>query len=246
MKVLCLDSTAKVASCAILDGECPLAEYTVMGGGRSHSELLLPMIRSLLSSVGLTEGDIDLFAVSVGPGSFTGVRIGVALMKGLAFATEKPCAAVSSLEALAEVAAPLDGILCPVMDARRNQLYNALFRYENGVLRRLTEDRAIGAEELAAELAARYGGEPCRLIGDGYEKAEEALLRGGITPAPMPTLLRTQRAAAVGRCGIRLWQAGEVVSDENLRPIYLRLPQAERERLERIRRENENKKESAT
>ena len=179
MKILCLESTAKVASAAILDGEEVLAEYTV-ASGKTHSELLLPMVRSLLTSTSLTEDDIDLFACAVGPGSFTGVRIGVSLLKGLAFGRGKPCAEVSALEALAEELSPLEGLLCPVMDARRAQVYNALFRCKDGKLVRLTPDRAIAAEELAEELCTHYNGEPCRLVGDGIAVAEEALTRAGI------------------------------------------------------------------
>ncbi|MBO7293738.1 MAG: tRNA (adenosine(37)-N6)-threonylcarbamoyltransferase complex dimerization subunit type 1 TsaB [Clostridia bacterium] len=236
MKILCLDSTAKVATAALLsDGEV-LAEYTV-NGGLSHSELLLPMIRSLLTSCALTEDDIDLFACTAGPGSFTGVRIGVSLIKGLAFGRGKPVAAVSALEALAESLVPLDGILCPVMDARRGQVYNALFRCEGGVPVRLTEDRAIAADELAEELTSRYPGEGCRLVGDGYRVAEAVLAERGVPLLVTPLSLRGGVAAAAGRCAYRMAQRGETVTDEALRPLYLRLPQAERERLERLEKE---------
>lgn len=233
MKILCLDSTAKVATAALLsDGET-LAEYTV-SGGLSHSELLLPMVRSLLTSCALTEDDIDLFACTVGPGSFTGVRIGVSLIKGLAFGRGRPVAAVSALEALAESLLPMDGILCPVMDARRGQLYSALFRCEGGIPVRLTEDRAIGADELAEELLTHYPGEGCHLVGDGYRVAEAAFTERGVPLLDTPLSLRAQSAAAVGRCAYRMALRGETVSDEALRPLYLRLPQAERERLARL------------
>ncbi len=235
MKILCLDSTAKVASAAILsDGEL-LAETTVFGGGRSHSELLLPMLRALLVSTALTEDDVDLFACTAGPGSFTGVRIGTSVIKGLAFGRGKPCAAVSSLEALAENLAPLPGLLCPVMDARRAQVYNALFRREGDALHRLTPDRALAARDLAAEVAAAYPGEPVYLLGDGLAVAEEAFRAVGIPVASTPDRLRLQSAASVGRCAYRMALRGETVTDCALRPTYLRLPQAERERLERLK-----------
>lgn len=233
MKILCLDSTAKVATAAILEDERTLAEYTVTDG-LSHSELLLPMVRSLLTSTALTEDDIDLFACTVGPGSFTGVRIGASIIKGLAFGRQKPCAAVSSLEALAEVLVPMGGLLCPVMDARRAQVYNALFRYEDGALTRLTPDRAISAAELAEEILRDHPGSPCRLVGDGYRVAEAALLSAGVRLAETPLSLRLQSAAAAGRCAYRMAMRGETVSDEELRPVYLRLPQAERERRARL------------
>ena len=233
MKILCLDSTAKIATAAILEDGETLAEYTV-AAGLSHSELLLPMVRSLLTSTALTEDDIDLFACTVGPGSFTGVRIGTSVIKGLAFGRQKPCAAVSSLEALAEALMPLSGLIAPVMDARRAQVYNALFRSENGVLTRLTPDRAISAAELAEEVRREHGGTPCYLIGDGYRVAEAAFREAGVALAETPLSLRGQSAAAAGRCAYRMALGGETVTDEALRPIYLRLPQAERERRARL------------
>ncbi len=238
MKILCLDSTAKIASCAILEDGNLLCEYTVHPGALSHSELLLPMCESLLSSCALSPDDIDLFACTAGPGSFTGVRIGVSVIKGLAFAKKKPCAEVSSLLALAENLFPLRGILCPVMDARRNQVYNALFKGSEGGIERITQDRAISLDDLAAELHALPGDEPIYLVGDGYGIAKEALAKSGVHPADTPLALRGQSAAAVGRCAYRMACEGRTVSDEGLRPVYLRLPQAERERLERLKDTN--------
>ena len=233
MKILCLDSTARIATAAILEDSETLAEYTV-ASGLSHSELLLPMVRSLLCSTALTEDDIDLFACTVGPGSFTGVRIGASVIKGLAFGRGKPCAAVSTLEALAEATAPLDGLLCPVMDARRAQVYNAIFRREDGRMSRITPDRAISVAELAAELLREHPGTPCYLIGDGYAVAEAALREAGVPLADTPFSLRLPSAAAAGRCALRMATEGQTVTDEELRPVYLRLPQAERERRARL------------
>lgn len=237
MKILCLEGTAKIASCAILDGANTLAEYTVHPGALSHSELLLPMCESLLTSCGLTVDDIDLFATAVGPGSFTGVRIGVSVVKGLAFGRGKPCAEVSSLEALAESLTPLRGILCPVMDARRSQVYNAIFKSSGEGTVRLSEDRAIPLDTLAEELLALSAEAPFYLVGDGYEIAREALTAAGVPLAETPLALRGQNAAAVGRCAYRMACEGKTVSDEALRPLYLRLPQAERERLEKLKQE---------
>ena len=239
MKILCLDSTAKIASAAILENDSVLAEYTVHGGGRSHSELLLPMIRSLLSSTSLTEDDIDLFACTSGPGSFTGVRIGVSLIKGLAFGRGKPCCAVSAPMALAENLAPTPGLYCPVMDARRDQVYTALFRHDGSTMTRLMPDSAMATAELAALLLAKYPGEPVTLVGDGYEIARAALSAAGVPLCEPPILLRGQSAAAAGRCAYRMALAGETVSDCDLRPLYLRVPQAERERLARLHQNQE-------
>lgn len=240
MKILCLDSTAKVATAAVLCGDEVLAEYTVNGGGRSHSELLLPMVRSLLTSVGMTPDDIDLFACTAGPGSFTGVRIGVSVIKGIAFGRNKPCCAVSSLEALAAQVAPLPCLVAPVMDARRGQVYNALFRIDaDGALHRLTPDRALPAEELAEELATLYKGESVALVGDGIAVAQRALTNANVELLALPYPIRLQSAAAAGRVAYRMAQGGDVVTDDALRPVYLRLPQAERERLERLAQENQ-------
>ena len=238
MKILCLDSTAKVATAAILSDDTVLAEYTV-NGTRSHSELMLPMLRSLLTSTGLTPDDIDLFACTVGPGSFTGVRIGVSVIKGIAFGRNKPCAAVSTLTALAENTVGLSGLICPVMDARRAQVYNALFERRDGVLHRLTPDRAIGLSELAEELLRDHPDTPVLLVGDGVAVARDALKARGVVLGEMPSLLLSQNAAALGRVALQMARNGETVTDEELRPIYLRLPQAERERLERLEKEKQ-------
>ena len=207
MKILCLDSTAKVATAAILSDEAVLAEYTV-NGKRSHSELMLPMIRSLLTSTGLTPDDIDLFACTVGPGSFTGVRIGVSVIKGIAFGRKKPCCGVSTLEALAENTAGLSGLICPVMDARRAQVYNALFERRDGALRRLTPDRAIGLSELAEELLRDHGDTPILLVGDGVTVARDALTAAGVCLGEVPSLLLAQNASAAGRVALRMAKDG--------------------------------------
>ena len=239
MKILCLDSTAKVATAAILSDDTVLGEYTV-NGKRSHSELMLPMIRSLLTSTGLTPDDIDLFACTVGPGSFTGVRIGVSVIKGIAFGRGKPCAAVSTLEALAENTAGLTGLICPVMDARRAQVYNALFERRDGVLHRLTPDRAISIDELAKELLRDHGEKPVLLVGDGVAVTRDALAAAGVTLGEVPALLLSQNASAVGRVALRMAKNGDTLTDDALRPVYLRQPQAERERLERLEAEKKN------
>ena len=152
MKILAIDSTAIVASVAICDDERLAALYTV-NNGNTHSETLLPMVESALSQSKLTVDDIGLFAVSAGPGSFTGVRIGVSTVKGLAFGSDIHCIGVSTIEALAYNLKGSDGILCPVMNARRNQVYNALFKFEGERLVRLCPDRAIAVKDLGAELA---------------------------------------------------------------------------------------------
>ncbi len=232
MKILAFDSTAKAASAAVCEDEKLLALYNV-DNGLTQSELLLPMIENLLASLKLDYSDIDIFATSTGPGSFTGVRIGVALLKGLAFGRDEACIGVSTLEALAENARGLSGLIVPVMDARRNEFYNAIFRSENGELKRLTPDRAISADELAKELIS-YG-EEIHLTGDGYDVAVKLLSERGVALSQTPMLLRNENAYSIATLALKKYKNGEVTSDSEIMPTYLRLPQAERERLEKLK-----------
>ena len=229
MLILALDTTAVVASVALCRDGQPIASFTVKNGN-THSETLLPMVEAVLRSAGVSVSEIDLFACSTGPGSFTGVRIGTATVKGLAFGQGKNCLGVSTLEALAENLVPFDGILCPVMNARRGQVYNALFTYENGELKRLCPDRALSATELAAEL--EKDGRPFALCGDGTE--EFLRLAPKTRPVAVPALLGDQSAVSVAKVALRRANNGERGTDAELAPVYLRLPQAERERLERL------------
>ncbi len=241
MKILCLESTAKAAGVALLSDDQTLGEILVRSGTRSHTELLIPMVQSLLESCGSSLDEIGLFACTTGPGSFTGVRIGVSAIKGLAFGKNLPCAAVSSLEALAENLSPLDGLLCPLMDARRSEVYNALFEIKDGELIRLTPDRALPIDTLCEEIKTVYNGRAVRLVGDGVGVALPRFLEAGLTVLPTPDGIALQSAAAVGRCAWRQFKAGKAVSDLALSPLYLRMPQAERERIARLEMEKENK-----
>ena len=164
MIILAFDSTAKAASVAVSDDERLLANYTI-DNGLTQSELLLPMAENILKSLKLAFSDISLLAVSVGPGSFTGVRIGTALVKGLAFGRDIPCVALSTLDGLCENIAGLQGVLVPCMDARRNQVYTATYLSDGSGIKKVTEDRAISIEQLANELK-EYGNQPIYLVGD--------------------------------------------------------------------------------
>ncbi len=236
MKILAFDSTARAASAALAEDDRILS-YTVADNGLTHSEILLPIAEELCRLASLPLSCVDYYAVTVGPGSFTGVRIGVSVVKGLAFrypeTDTKNCVAVSTLEALAQNLLGLDGIYCAVMDARRGEVYNALFHLKNGALTRLTPDRALPLSSLAEELNTLYSGVPVRLVGDGYDVAHRVLSERGVPLLDTPELLRLQNAASVAKCAYRLIKEGKTVSDRALSPIYLRLPQAERERLER-------------
>lgn len=228
MKILALDSTAIVSSVALCEDAERLGEIT-LNNGNTHSETLLPMVEFLLKRFDMTPDDVDLFACSAGPGSFTGVRIGAATIKGLAFSTEKPCIGVSTLEALAYNLRHVNGLICPVMNARRKQVYTALFRSENGRLERIMPDSAIAITELDAALAA-YD-EPVYLCGDGYDITEELLTHATV---PVPENLRQQSAYSVAQVARAANESGVTPSDRDLSPVYLRLSQAERERAERL------------
>lgn len=231
MITLAFDSVAKVASVAVCDGERLLAQYNI-DNGLTQSELLLPMAEDALKSLKLSFTDVELLACTTGPGSFTGVRIGAALVKGLAFGKGIPCVGVSALEALAQNLFALDGILVPCMDARRSQVYTAIFKCEGGELKRLTEDAAISISELA-EILKQYDGERIYLSGDGYYVAREGLIKQGVAICETPALLIPENAYSCAVVAARKYARGEFTDDLGITPTYLRMPQAERERLER-------------
>lgn len=230
MIILALDSTATTASAALCR-DTHLLALTTLNGGLTHSETLLPMIEQLFRQTGLGIPDVDLFAISAGPGSFTGVRIGAATVKGLAFGREKPCVGVSSLEALATNLTAVEGIVCPVMNARREQVYNALFLAHDGQLTRLCPDRAISISELCRELADEK--RPIFICGDGAE------LMHALPSHPIPEMLLWQNAYSVAQCALEAYSAGKYDTDRALSPTYLRMPQAERERLEKLNQKGE-------
>ncbi len=234
MKILALDSTAKTATAALTEDE-KLIGLTVLDTQNTHSVTLLPTIDALLVNSGVDIKDVGLFVCSAGPGSFTGVRIGAATVKGLAFTDNKPCIGVSSLEALALNISAESGVICPVMDARRGQLYNALFSVERGgSMKRLTDDRIITADELACELRGR--GVKIHLTGDGYRIAKAALADAELSETP--ELQRYHNAYNAAVLGYRMYMAASEEERKKftpaaLSPVYLRASQAERERLER-------------
>ena len=230
MLILAFESSARAASAALVrDGK--LLSQVSQCSGLTHSRTLLPMGEDMLKNAELTYRDVDLLAVAHGPGSFTGIRIGVSMVKGLAWALEKPCTGVSTLEAMAWHGLAAGGLICPVMDARRSQVYNALFSIEDGRPVRLTEDRPLSLEELAAELAANDWAP--FLVGDGAELTYRYLTEHGIDCALAPENLRMQSAWGVAMAAMDK----EPGNADSLLPVYLRLSQAERERQERLQRE---------
>ncbi|MBR6120609.1 MAG: tRNA (adenosine(37)-N6)-threonylcarbamoyltransferase complex dimerization subunit type 1 TsaB [Oscillospiraceae bacterium] len=228
MRILAFESSAKAASAALLTDGQLTGEY-FQNSGQTHSRTVMKLAADLLESCELSPAQLDCVAWANGPGSFTGVRIGAAAAKGLCWGLECRALPVSTLEAMAWNAADLEGVICCCMDARRSQVYNALFRAEAGAPRRLREDRALSLEELAADLRTLEG--PIHLVGDG------ALLTWQTLGDTVPGLrlisehLRQQRASGVA---LAAWQAalrGEAESAALSVPNYLRLSQAERERL---------------
>ena len=228
MKILAVESSAKAASCAVLaDGELLASAW--QAAGLTHSRTLLPMVEGMLKNSELTMEAMDAVAVAAGPGSFTGLRIGIAAVKGLAWAAEKPCIPVSTLEAMAWPLAHLEGSIVCAMDARRQQIYNAVFLADGGALERLREDRALSLEEAAADLAGLDG--PMTIVGDGAQMCFDFFTARGIDCRLAPVHLRLQSAAGVALAAWR--RRTETVSAQELMPVYLRLSQAERERLAR-------------
>lgn len=237
MLTLAIESTAVTASAALVRNGELIGEYTLNSAG-THSATLLPMAEDILKKSNTDIDDIDLFACAAGPGSFTGVRIGAALIKGLAFAGEKPCVGVSSLEALAYNLSAHVGIICPVMNARRGQVYTAIFSSDgSGNIQRLMADSAIPTEELYPQLDLyKNDGLDIRFVGDGYSITESYGAK------PTPQRLRWQSAASVAAVAERIYGETEdksAFAPELLLPVYLRLPQAQREREERLKNQNQ-------
>ena len=234
MKILAIDSTANTSTVAVLEDDKLLSVYTA-NIKNTHSETLLPMVKSVLETLRLSVDEMDAFAVSEGPGSFTGVRIGVATVKGLAFGRDKKCVGVSTIEALARNLEGVKGIVCPIMNARRGQVYTGAFL--NGV--RILDDQCMLLCDLIPFLE-KYS-VPIHFVGDGYSLIEEM-------DNPLfqvtPEQLRYQSAYSVGRAAYEKLLRDEFTTDSELRVEYLRKAQAEREREERLEKEKqaENKK----
>ena len=232
MLILAFETSAKAASVALTENGKLLGE-SYQNTGMTHSQTLMVMAEDLLKQCGKTVGDLTAVAVAEGPGSFTGVRIGVAAAKGLAWGGEKPCYGVSTLESMAISLGAWQGYICPCMDARRSQVYNALFYVNHGEIKRVSEDRAIALADLGEELKMLK--EPIFLVGDGsnlcYNTLKEAV-PGLILP---PEHRMHQRAGGVALAAEQKAAAGDPGDANAMTPNYLRLSQAERERAERMR-----------
>ena len=230
MLILAFETSAKAGSVALMK-EGKLLGESYCNTGLTHSQTLLKMAEDLLSSCGYTPQDVEAVAVAAGPGSFTGVRIGVAAAKGYAWGKEIPCCGVSTLEAMALSLGTWDGYVVGVMDARRSQVYTATFLEEEGKLTRITEDRAMSLAELGEELQNLSA--PVFLVGDGSILCYNTL-KGQVKMLVLPPEHRMhQRASGVALAAEKKLAAGESCDGAALTPNYLRLSQAERERLEK-------------
>ena len=228
MNILALDTSSRAASCAVMQGDGLVSEFFA-NTGLTHSQTALPMVEALLAQSRISPKDIDVFAVCTGPGSFTGLRIGIAAVKGMALPANTPCAGVSTLLTLAAGVCLFEGYICPVMDARREQVYTSLFESDGKHLIRLREDEALPIGQLGEVL----GGLSSRvsLVGDGAQLCYNAL-SGSLPVLLPPERFLHQRASALAAAARDMAERGELIGANDLAPSYLRLPQAERERLE--------------
>ena len=230
MLTLAFETSAKAASVALTENGKLLAE-SYQNTGLTHSQTLMVMAEDMLKQCGKTMADVTAVAVAEGPGSFTGVRIGVAAAKGLAWGGQIPCYGVSTLEAMAVSLGVYVGHICACMDARRNQVYNALFLVNGGKIERISEDRAIALADLQTELEHIDG--PIFLVGDGSMLTHKTL-SGTVDNLILPPEHRMhQRAVGVALLAEEKQSSGETGDGNALSPNYLRLSQAERERMEK-------------
>ncbi len=226
MKILAVDTSATAASVCIAEENKIIGE-SFINTALTHSQTLIPMVEQLLDNTNTSLKDVDAIAVNAGPGSFTGVRIGVAAVKGLAFADNIPCISISTLECMAYNMLGSDCIVCAAMDARCSQVYNALFKVSGEQVERICADRALSLDELAHDLQ-RFN-QPIVLVGDGAEICVKYFENSSVNAKLAPVNKRIQTASSTACAAIKEALRGNTVSAEELMPTYLRLPQAQRE-----------------
>lgn len=234
MIILALDTSSIVATAALMENDKLIGEY-VINHKRTHSQKLMPMIEALMKSCEIHMEDIDVIAVAKGPGSFTGLRIGVATAKGLAHAMNIPVVGISTLDALAFNLPYCEGLICPILDARRNQVYTGVYKWDDGMLHRIEEPMARSLEELIERLAERS--ESVLFVGDGLDKHMEQL-RKALTNRVMtpPNSVKMPRASSVAELALQRVKEGKVESFYTLMPEYLRKSEAERQYEEKMKR----------
>ncbi len=244
MNIIAIDSSGLVASVAIANENAVIAEYTV-NNAKTHSQTLLPMLDEIKRITDTDLSQIDAVAIAAGPGSFTGLRIGSATAKGIALALQVPIVEVSTLEALAANFYATSGVICPIMDARRNQVYTGIYAFETEdgecKMRTLEEPCAVLIDEIAARINAI--GKEVVFVGDGIPVFEARLAELLTVPFSFaPLHMARQRAGCVAQLGIEKYKAGKIVDAKEHSPEYLRLSQAERERLEAEQNSKKNDK----
>lgn len=234
MKLLAIDSSGMVASVAVLSEEKLIGEYTI-NNKKTHSQTLLPMIDEMMKMIGMEPEELDAIAIAAGPGSFTGLRIGSATAKGLAFALKKPIVSVPTLEAIAYNVVDSTKLLCPIMDARNQQVFTAMYRFNDGKLVTVMDQAVLTVDELCNRLNEMNT--DTMFLGDGVDVYKELLtkkIEAKITFAPAH--VRNQRASSVGMSGFHRFEEGKIDTADSHVPEYLRLSQAEREMQERQKR----------
>ncbi len=233
MKILAIDSSGLVASVAVLEDRKLIAEYST-NFKKTHSQTLLPMLEEIKGMTQLDLATVDAIAVAAGPGSFTGLRIGSATAKGLGLALNKPLIGVPTLEGLAWNAFGVSGLICPMMDARRSQVYTGIYRTEGDGIAVVEDQMAVPVEEILEKLNS-YG-QPVFLLGDGVEVSLAKIREILTVPYVLaPASMNAQRAGSVAVCAAAYYEQGRMESAADHRPDYLRPSQAEREREERLR-----------
>lgn len=240
MKILAVDSSSITASVAITEDESIVSEF-FMNAGLTHSQTLAPMIDAVLKNSNTQPKDIDLYAVTNGPGSFTGIRIGAATIKAMAFANNKPCVGISPLEALAYNSFAKSGLICACMDARCDQVYTALFESKNGVISRITEDSADLISNLTEKL--KKTNKNVEFVGDGAVSCYNRIIASGQREkySVLPEHNRFIKAGNVARLALKKYNEGEFCTAQDLNLNYLRVPQAERQLRERLsKKQGEN------
>lgn len=237
MKILALDSSATAASVAIVEDDAIIGQFFI-NTKLTHSQTLMPMVQSLLDCTCIKIEEIDLFAVCVGPGSFTGIRIGVSAIKGMAMALNKPCVAVSTLDAMSYNFIGNNCIVCAVMDARCNQVYNANYDINEEKINKLDKDSAVSIDELYKKL--KTFNKKIMLVGDGANLCYNRFSQKSSNICLAAEHLRYQNAVGVANAGLKLYNEGKTISAAELMPVYLRLPQAERELKKRLETTKEN------
>lgn len=240
MRILAIDSSGLVASAAIVTEEALLAEYTV-NYKKTHSQTLLPMLDEIIKMIDMDITEVDAIAVAAGPGSFTGLRIGSATAKGLGLALNKPIIAVPTLDGLAYNLFGTDKMICPMMDARRNQVYTGLYEFVKGEFITVKPQMAVAVEEILEEINGI--GREVIYLGDGA-KIYHAVLeeKTKVKYQFAPVHLNGQRAGAVGALGLIMYQNNQLETAEQHEPVYLRLSQAERELAEKGKAQYDNSK----